>query len=138
MQRVDNSSPGDTTLAAKSKALDVRINIRMRSNAAQHPSQHTQPSPVSLGIESLTIVANGKELFVPSSAFCDLANLRKAELNLKGKGTPVLVLEGGDASEGYKVLVQFDATRVRRRAFFSLLQPSKVLQETTYHLQVLQ
>jgi hypothetical protein len=62
-------------------------------------------------VDGVDIVVNGSSLFVPRSAFSDLADLIDAELKVGGKNH-VLRLGGGDASDTYVATIEFDAARV--------------------------
>ena len=89
------------------------------------------------GVQRLAIKANGNALFVPTSVFFDLADLRKGQITFAG-GQATLRLVGGDASETYNVQIVFDASRVIRRSLSSGLTDDEPLQETDYHDVVLE
>jgi hypothetical protein len=80
-------------------------------------------------VDFIDITVNGKTIIVPRSAFCDLADLNTAEVQMKGYHL-VLMLTGGDASEFYNVEIAFDSEGVTRRVMSSDDEP---LQETFYH-----
>jgi hypothetical protein len=83
-------------------------------------------------VDRLQIVVNGNPLFVPRSAFADLADLNNAEIEGSKNGW-VLRLGGGDASETYIVRIEFDGAQVTRRTVSSGTLPNKPMQETIYH-----
>jgi hypothetical protein len=72
-------------------------------------------------------------LFVPLSVYSDLSATREAWLGVEGKRT-LLVLIGGDASEGYKVVIAIGHDLVSSREVYSLLAPSNPTQKTEYSL----
>jgi len=77
------------------------------------------------------------QIVVPNSAYADLLGVRQAEINLAGK-SPLLLLRGGDGSESFVARIEFDKVRVKRRAVFSPSLPGRALEETIYHLRVVE
>jgi hypothetical protein len=63
-----------------------------------------------------------------------LPDLRTAALR-KGARHFELILEGGDASEGYRVVVEFDQSDIKSRRLYGSFAPDVVLEETTYRQQ---
>ncbi len=88
-------------------------------------------------IRNLQITVNGSPIFVPRSTYADLLAVRQAEVSLAGR-TPTLQLSGGDASESYVARIEFDKATVKRRVIFDPALSGKPLQETVYHLRVMQ
>lgn len=86
-------------------------------------------------VDQIAITVNGDQLFVPRSAFADLADLNTAEVTAAKEGW-ILTLDGGDASEGYIVKIDFNKIRVTRRTMSSGTQPNKPLQETRYNIVI--
>jgi hypothetical protein len=84
------------------------------------------------GVDGIDIIVNGSSLFIPRSAFSDLADLNDAELKVGGNNY-FLRLGGGDASEAYITMIEFDATMVKRRTLGSGTEPNQLLQKTIYH-----
>lgn len=139
------ASQGETLIAATVGKLAIQAKITMRE-VQIGKSSDSRPAVIKTSctyskypctlVERLDIVVNGKSIFIPRSAFCDLADLTKAEIEADKMG-PVLKLYGGDASESYIVKIEFDATHVKRRILSGAVAPDQPLQETTYHLRVL-
>ena len=139
------ASRGETVVAATAGKLTVQVRIRTHEMPIGEPydprpavieSNCTYSKyPCSI-VDRVDITVNGKPLFVPRSAFCDLADLNEAEVKADEEGS-ILKLGGGDASESYIAKIEFDATHVRRRTLSSATEPDQPLQETIYHVVVL-
>jgi hypothetical protein len=126
-------SPSARIVASSSK-LKVAVSIVTRIVDSHDPrlpmcAGTTHPCR---GIERFQITVNGRSLFVPTSLFFDLADLRNGQVTFAGSDA-ILLLTGGDASESYGVKIRFNAERVLARTLFSALSPDEPLQETTYH-----
>ncbi|MFO1341199.1 MAG: hypothetical protein U1F53_23745 [Burkholderiaceae bacterium] len=91
-------------------------------------------APCSL-VEDLALRVGKSQIYVPRSAFGGLANVRQAELTTPSPGRFRLLLRGGDASESYIAIIDFDKDRVMKRQISSALSPRDVLEETVYRLQ---
>lgn len=107
-------------------------------------SSSSQPIPYSnyLGtgagrpktlVTDLKVQIAGQQLFVPLSTYSDLSATREASLEVEA-GRTLLVLTGGDASEGYKVAIAIGNHLVSSREVYSLLAPSNPTQKTEYSL----
>ena len=70
-------------------------------------------------VVKLDISINGKKVFVPWSVFGDLIDPHGAYIEYK-KGTYILSIGGGDASEAYHVKVYFNKRTVFRRIVYDL------------------
>ncbi len=57
-------------------------------------------------------------IIVPRRVYLDLADINTGEVTMK-KGKFTLRLSGGDASESYRVVIEFDANRVRTKRVYS-------------------
>lgn len=139
------ASSGETIVSTTTGKLSVQAMIKTHEMQIGKPSD-VRPAegessctyskyPCSI-VDRLGITVNGRSLFVPRSAFCDLADLTRAEIKVSDSQA-VLVLHGGDASESYIVRITFDSAGVIRRTFSSATSPALLLQETDYHTQVL-
>jgi hypothetical protein len=139
------ASRGETLVVATAGKLSVQVKIKTHEIQIGKPSD---PRPVLIEssctysrypcsvVDRIDITVNGKPLFVPRSAFCDLADLNDAQIELSKKGS-ILTLGGGDASETYVAKIEFDATSVKRRTLSSSLEQNRPLQETIYHVVVM-
>ncbi len=136
---------GETVIVASSAKVNVRVQVRTHEVQIGQPSEKRPDVirssctysryPCSV-VDDIEIFVNGKPIFVPRSAFCDLADLNTAEIRIEQKKS-ILTLNGGDASESYIVKIDFDAERVKSRRLSSSMAPDKLLQETVYHLQIM-
>jgi|SRR6185437_2489374 len=126
---------GKSTVQVKIKTHEMQIGKPSDPRPAVIESNCTYSKyPCSI-VDQIGITVEGNPLFVPRSAFADLADLNRAEIKAAKNGW-VLTLDGGDASEGYIVKIDFDATRIKLRTMSSGTLPNKPLQETIYHLVV--
>lgn len=138
------SPQGETVVAATAGKLTVQVRIKTHVVQIGKPSDPTPAViessctysryPCSI-VDRIDITVNGNKLFVPRSAFCDLADLNDAEVKADEKGS-ILRLGGGDASESYVAKIEFDATRVKRRTLASGTEQNQPLQETVYYVVV--
>lgn len=135
---------GETRVAATSRKLKVQVQLKT------HEVQINQPNggklagiemnctysrfPCSI-VDMVQITVNNHPLYVPRSAFCDLADLNTAEVQANEKES-ILTLRGGDASEAYIVKIEFDETHVERRTLSSEMSPDQPLQQTIYYVVV--
>jgi hypothetical protein len=141
MGQVAVSSKGDTVLSSKLAGADVRVKIRTHELANGTPSEPMRPPDSSCTmsrfpcspVDSIEIMVGGKEIFVPRSAFADLADVNQAELSIE-KSNLVLKLIGADASESYIVKIKFTPSHVTYRSLTSGEFPERPLQETVYRL----
>lgn len=139
------ASSGETAVRGKVGKHTVVVFIKTHEVPIGQPTEARPPViesnctyskyPCSI-VDHVKILWNGRALFVPRSAFSDLADLGNAELEVSEKGS-VLTLYGGDASESYIAKVEFNASRVKRRTLASGMSPSKPLQETIYYVVTL-
>lgn len=133
-------SKGETILQSTLGKLKVEVNIRTHEVPNGSPAYPIKPKdtactmshyPCNL-VDAINISVNKVTLFVPRSAFADLADLGTAELVME-KGKNILVLEGGDASESYIVKIGFTSKFVTSRTLVDAEFPDDLLQETVYH-----
>jgi len=135
------SSKGETVVSSRLGNLAIEARIRtheLPNGTAASPVKPTDSActmsrvPCSI-VDGLDIAIAGEPIFVPRSAFADLADLSSAKLAIE-HGKYVLVLVGGDASESYVVRIAFDRRHVTYRSLTSGEFPEHPLQETIYHL----
>jgi len=86
--------------------------------------------PCSL-VDSIGIIVNDKELFLPRSIYSDLADISTAEISMK-QGQFILTLRVGDASESYTTKIYFDNIKVHKRKVFNNFD-GQLMQETIYY-----
>ena len=83
-------------------------------------------------VDSVEVRVGEVKLFVPRSAFCDLADVNNGQV-IRGETGFLLRLYGGDASESYVATIHFDKTRILSRTLASFQAPGEALQKTTYY-----
>ena len=88
-------------------------------------------SPCSV-LEGMNIQVQGKNVFVPKSAFIGLSDVVNASLSVDGPRY-VLRIVGGDASEAYLVSLVFDRDRVLSRTVATPTEPNALVEESTFH-----
>jgi hypothetical protein len=135
---------GDTELAVTVGKLTALVRIKTHEMQIGKPSEGRpeviqsnctySKYPCSI-VDRIDIFVNGTALFVPRSAFCDLADLNRAEIHIDEKGSK-LMLAGGDGAEGFVVKIEFDATRVKRRTLAGGESGGQLSEDTTYHVVV--
>ena len=87
--------------------------------------------PCSLLIR-IDISVNGKKLFIPRSAYLDLADIHHATI-VENETYMTILFRGGDASESYIAKIDFNENRVLKRSIASGLIPEKLLESTQYY-----
>jgi hypothetical protein len=143
-------APTPVAQQGETRVVSIFGKVRVQAKIKTHEMQIGKPSdgrpaviqsnctysryPCSI-VDRIDITVNGKSLFVPRSAFCDLADVSEAQIHVDDQEF-VLRLDGGDASEGYIATVEFDAQRVKRRTVSSGTLPDHPLQETVYNVVV--
>jgi hypothetical protein len=137
-------SQGDTLVAAKTDKLIVQVKITTHEMQIGKPSD-ARPDviesnctyskyPCSI-VDRIDIIVNGKSLDVPRSAFCDLADLTTARINV-GKSVSILRLSGGDGAESFIVKIEFDTNQVKRRTLAGGESGGQLSEDTRYHVVV--
>ncbi len=128
----------DTAVVATSEKRNVRVIIKTRRE--QHPAPVKQNAVIEGGLckyaTCINITVNDKQVLVPVSVFSDLNDLNRAKVFIDGE-ISVLMLDGGDASTGYYVKIEFDGERVMRRIVGPSEARNVVSQETIYYKVVL-
>lgn len=134
-------SQGETHIALSSGKTNVQVVIKTHEVQIGKPSD-PRPGiiesnctysryPCSV-VDFIGITVNGVRLFVPRSAFADLADLNLGKIEASKMGW-VLTLTGGDASESYVVKIEFDTNGVNKRTVFSAMAPDKPVEQTNYY-----
>jgi hypothetical protein len=138
------SPSGETNISREFKKyrLDVKISTHeveigkpsdglpeIRNNSCTYSRY-----PCSL-VDRIDIRINKTPIFVPRSVYSDLADINKAKL-VAGTNSYILILHGGDASESYKAVINFNRERIISREVWSG-EAGKKTQETKYFRVVL-
>jgi len=138
-------SQGDTLVAAKADKQNIQVKINTHEIQIGKPSD-ARPSviesnctyskyPCSI-VDRIDIIVNGRSLYVPRSAFCDLADVTTATINV-GKRVSILRLAGGDGAESFIVTIEFDTNQVKRRTLAGGESGGQLSEDTRYHVVVL-
>lgn len=122
---------------------DVKANLSLVVLVGLPSTQHSSgwmwgADTSNAGVSVLDVAAKiGKEsVFVPLSAYSDLANPSEIALVEQGK-IHVLIIKGGDASTAYKASLSFKDGNIFARRVESGEFPDEVHEETTYHFNLL-
>lgn len=136
------AAKGVTTLYAGAGDHQVRVNIRADQFDIGKPSDGIPTVrknsctysryPCSL-VQDIEIFVGSAKIFVPRSSYADLSDLSSARIISK-KGTMVLVLNGGDASESYAVKLFFNDEHIYRRLLYPSGVGSEPTEDTKYKL----
>ena len=138
------ASKGETLIVSGSGQPQVRVRIKTHEMQIGKPSDE-RPAIVETNctysrypcsiVDRIEISVSGKPVFVPRSAFCDLADLSRADISVAKDGA-TLKLAGGDGAESFIVKIDFDAKRVKRRTVEGGESGGQLSQETIYHAEV--
>jgi hypothetical protein len=85
-------------------------------------------------INSFSIKVDGKSIYVPLSAVCDIYNLKSAELTSVGTGNYRLTIKAADGAESYKVTLAFNSELINGRTV-SPISTDFILEKTSYKMQ---
>lgn len=129
------ASPGKTIIVGKSGKRTVKVIISSRKRQAwKMPDEEAPLNERPRAYEyRVNIYLNNEELLVPESTFSDFYDLNRGKIILNDKGI-VLVLDGGDAADGYYVIINMNLERIiRKRIYAECCDPKYLLEETVYH-----
>jgi hypothetical protein len=99
---------------------------------AHHFSQCTGSKiPCSL-TEELSILVDGKKIFVPRSCYADLGDINSAAIDF-ANGNVLLIVSGGDASESYIAKFIFHDLALQQRELYSGEDSNHPLEITHYY-----
>lgn len=90
-----------------------------------------QPKFSDISIIQISISVNGKRVIVPKSAIDYLIDVNRCSIKHDKSGW-ALSIDGRDGAYGYFAVIDFDKTRVRRRAIYSDATKSHLMEETKY------
>ena len=121
---LSHSAPGFTAEVTLKSRLVAATDVFPEAEAGQFPDQIRV-------VRSLRIKVNGRDLFVPRSAYADLSWVTSADVTAS-KVNGRLTVHGGDASESYFVRIEFDAQGIQSRSLYSSLIPNAPTQQTRY------
>ncbi|HKV96972.1 MAG TPA: hypothetical protein VJR90_05730 [Gammaproteobacteria bacterium] len=137
---------GNTIISTTIKNVNVVVTIKTHeiqngtpshidTTATKFTSCTNSRVPCSV-VDNVTISVNGKNIFVPRSVFCDLADLDRGMLVTdNGNQQLALIFWVGDAAEAYIVKIDFNNVRVTRRRLSLDIHQRELLQDTKYYLQ---
>jgi hypothetical protein len=123
--------------AAANRKVEITLTSAIQNSIDVFPDAGPGQFPERFRVvRSLSIKVNGREIFVPHSAFADLVWVAHAELKV-AKPISLLTISGGDASESYSAKIEFDQKAVRSRKVYSGEDPGAPTEQTRYFLRVL-
>lgn len=91
-----------------------------------------ETSPPKRIIKAITVLRNGKMIFIPLSAYADIGNPRKIFLEKLPAHGFRLIISGGDAAGSYTAILDFKKNEISRRKVVSGEFPKEVWEETTF------
>lgn len=100
----------------------------MRCAGWRWGAENECPSSALLG---LTVAVEGKQIFVPRSAFADLGWPTKVVLRTSTSSLDV-VIKGGDAATAYTATLKFSRTELKRRRVAGGEFEKSTWEDTTY------
>lgn len=123
---------------AGGKTLKVEIQASQYSSSFPYRTgwrwgvEGTEPKSV---LTRLDVYLGQEPLFIPVSAYSDLANARTASLLVRGR-TYVITINGGDAAGSYRAELHFDGAYIRKKRVVHGEFPDQAWEETTYAFNV--
>lgn len=132
-QKTNIARSGETSLGTVLKKKTVQVTLHtatVKKSDRGFPLALEDYDEVSI-VQTMTIVVDGRTVWVPRSTYADLFNARTARLRFE-HGTFVLGIGGADGAESYAVDIYFDATRVVRRAVYASIARHEATEETRY------
>jgi hypothetical protein len=124
---------GETVIVADSS--NRRVQVIFKAFKGQHAKlRDKQNNEKSRCIPQyrVSIAVNDKKILIPSEVFGNLHSLNRGKIIIDGDKL-ILILDGGDASTGYDVIIEFDQERVtRKREYFTCCDPEALLEDKIY------
>lgn len=136
----DNDKFVNGTVTLKDKLSDGTL-IKIIVSATKYSSSFPYADGFVWGAESgwtnpkfvitkVNVNVGDKKVFVPLSAYCDLANPRDVLLTVIGSNFTIIII-GGDAATSYKAELKFEGRDIRSRKVVHG-EMSDVREETVY------
>jgi len=124
---------GETVIVTDSKEQRVQVTFKALKNQRNKLNdKKSNYKARCIPQYSIDIAVNEKKIVIPKDVFCDLHNLNRGKIIIDG-GKLVLILDGGDASTGYDVIIEFNQERVtRKREYFTCCDPQALLEDVIY------
>jgi hypothetical protein len=131
---------GRTSVVATSAKVRIEAIVTTREVNIKEADRDNVDMPVTSctysripcsAVDNLSIIVKGKQIVVPHSVFLDLADINTAEIRIT-KNKYSLRLKGGDASESYIAVIEFDGKRVKSKRVYSG-EANALLQKTVYY-----
>ena len=130
----------DSIIIAQTEKHDIQVKIRHHNDQriAINAKESRDATSLCKYDYCIDIQVNRKKIICLDSVFSDLRGLNRAKVFIEGEKA-ILLLDGGDAAEGYYVKVDFDEKHVIRRTVYdaSSMRPDVISQETIYYQVVL-
>lgn len=138
------AQPAKADLQAEGRTADgtpVRVVILTTGYTASIPYQGdglwwgtergTDRTPLKAMVADVQVWVGKDKLFVPFSAYSDLANVRDLSIEAAELGFRLL-LSGGETATSYRAELVFDKQRIKSRKVWSPLFPDERWEKTTY------
>jgi hypothetical protein len=132
-QQVKVAKEGETSLRAVLNGKKVQVTFRTVSLGKSDrgfPLALNDYDRVSI-VQGISILVDGKTVWVPWSVYADLFNVRGADITFE-KGIFKLVTGGGGGADTYSVRIYFNTKRILRRETFNSFSPDKALEVVLY------
>jgi hypothetical protein len=136
---LSQQSAGDGEINLKSKTTEgvpIEVVITLDALSEKYWNQNswhwgTEFKKPKATISKMSVKYDGVKVFVPFSAFSDLANSREATISVSGKEYAVEI-KGGDAATSYTAVIQFDGLNTKSRKVTHGEFQNIVWEETVY------
>lgn len=133
-QQVDIAKSGATSLRAvlgKQIVLIAFHTARVKKSDPGFPFALDNYTEVSI-IQSMSIVVDGKCVWVPRSVYADSFDVRQALLKFEN-GAFLLSMVGSDGADIYWIHIHFDAKRVIKRRVYDAFDSRETFSEETVY-----
>ena len=83
-------------------------------------------------VERLIVTFQGKDVYIPVSAYSDLSNVNRMIIKLIADSMYVVYIDGGDAGVSYEAFLHFAGQTLTRRKVWSTIMTTDAMEETEY------
>lgn len=130
---------GETVIAAHLNKDSVRVTIitsKLESERQINRRDSFMPTTClhlteCFKVDNINVSVNGREIIFPKSILWNLSNLNRGKVVIE-KEQMMLLLDGGDASSGYCLKLDFDDKRIIRKTIYDTIDMNAI-EEIIYH-----